>query len=77
MGVHRTCGEPNEIELTPVGGGIERPTTRTAAAACRGRGRGRVRVVRTVLAWKRRRSVTRKRQGTSFAWHSRHSYKRN
>ena len=29
MGVHRTCGEPGELGLTPMGGGIERPATRT------------------------------------------------
>ena len=29
MGVHRTCGEPNEIGLTPHGGGIERLARRT------------------------------------------------
>ena len=33
MGVHRTCGEPNEVELTPNGGGIERPTTLTELSA--------------------------------------------
>ena len=32
-GVHYTRGEPNEIELTPHWGGIERPTTRTRAVA--------------------------------------------
>ena len=29
MGVCRTCGDPDEIELTPIGGGIERLTRRT------------------------------------------------
>ena len=29
MGVHRTCGEPNEIESTLVGGQIERLRART------------------------------------------------
>ena len=32
----RTCGEPDEIELTPNGGEIERPGTRTFSA-CRKR----------------------------------------
>ena len=31
MGVHRTCGEPDEIELTPHGGEIERLATGTCA----------------------------------------------
>ena len=30
MEVHRTCGEPTEIELTPHLGGIERLATRTS-----------------------------------------------
>ena len=29
MGVHRTCGEPNEIELAPHWGVLERPAART------------------------------------------------
>ena len=34
-GVHRTCGEPTEIESTPHGGEIERLTTRTASQTLR------------------------------------------
>ena len=32
MGVHRTCGEPNGIELAPIWGGVERLVRRTRAA---------------------------------------------
>ena len=37
MGVHRTCGEPDEIELAAIGGEIERlptPTRAGGAQAC-------------------------------------------